>query len=226
MASLIGALPDLVRAEAALHAYAKSIGVDYAIADYGGVRSQSDTTRILGYRETDYAKYVSDLAKSHPGQKPVSMQQFRPISSFGSSYHNYGAAFDVLITKYPTGSSASQALSALQSQAPYVGLRAGATFPNPDPPHFELPISLDDAKRLWQSAGNTTPGQASLGSTIKAAISGLLPFPITTTDDVETDTDTLAPTFTGTGQVSPSPVVLALLAVGGIALVLHRRYGR
>src|SRR5437899_1979610 len=69
--------------------------------------------------------------------------------------HNYGAAFDAKITRAPAGMSNDSALQQLKMLAPSVGL--SSSVPN-DPPHFELPISLDEAKSLWASQGNTTPG--------------------------------------------------------------------
>lgn len=140
--SITDALPELRAAEAALRAKADALGIGYRIADFGGVRTLADTSLILGYRTADYAVAVA----RNPSLASVDINDWRPIAPFGSSFHNYGAAFDVLITSTPAGMTAAQALTRLKSLAPSVGLRS--TVPN-DPPHFELPITLEEAKARW-----------------------------------------------------------------------------
>lgn len=140
--SLTGALPQLLDAERALHAKANALGIDYRIADFGGVRTYADTVLIMGYRTADYAAAVA----ANPAVAGIAIDDWRPIAEFGTSRHNYGGAFDVLITRTPQGMSSSAALTKLKSLAPSVGLRSNV--PN-DPPHFELPISFDELKRLW-----------------------------------------------------------------------------
>jgi len=143
--SIAGALPQLLAGEAALRQKANALGIDYRIADFGGVRTQADTLLIMGYRAADYAAAVA----ANPAIAGTPINVWRPIANFGTSYHNYGAAFDVLITKAPAGMSFDLALAKLKALAPSCGLRSNV--PN-DPPHFELPISLDEAKRLWGKA--------------------------------------------------------------------------
>jgi hypothetical protein len=151
--ALRGALPELQRAEVVLSQLAAAEGIAYTIADFGGVRSQADTTRILGYRTVDYAAYVAALRARNPDATPVAPSVFRPISTFGLSMHNWGAAFDVAVTAHPATMTTAQALTRLQQLAPRAGLRSGITFPKPDPPHMELPISLAEAKRRFQALG-------------------------------------------------------------------------
>lgn len=148
--SIDGALPQLITRESMLRTRANALGIDYRIADYGGLRTQTDTVLIMGYRAADYAVAIA----SDPSVARIPINEWRPIAPFGSSMHNYGAAFDVLITKTPAGMSASSALSKLKALAPSIGLRSNV--PN-DPPHFELPLSLDEARRAW---GDRTPGVA------------------------------------------------------------------
>jgi hypothetical protein len=156
MISLAYALPELQLAERALRAKASAIRIYYSFADLGQIRTQTDTTNALRYRDQDYAVYVASLG----GRAPVPKETWRPIAQFGSSYHNYGAAFDVTIDTAPAGMSKDAALAALGALAPSVGLRWGGTFPSErrDPPHFELAITLDEAHRRWAKAGNL-PGQ-------------------------------------------------------------------
>ena len=136
-------LPQLQDAEAALYQYATgTLGIDYRIADFGALRTESDTARILQYRQNDYNAAV----RNDPRVAQIPINTWRPIAPFGSSYHNYGAAFDVLITDRGPYTSDSDALQALKAAAPSFGL--SSTVPN-DPPHFELPIGLGDAHNLW-----------------------------------------------------------------------------
>lgn len=133
---LLTALPELREAEANLRHYADVNGITYEFADFGGVRNEADTLLILKYREDDYA-----LAKSaNPNLPPI--EEWRPIQPFGSSFHNFGAAFDLTNVK-PAG-----ALTRLKTKAPEFGLRS--SVPN-DPGHFQLAITLDEARRRWAS---------------------------------------------------------------------------
>lgn len=153
--ALRGALPELIAADAKLTSLAAARGITYELADFGGVRSPSDTTRILNYRDTDYAAYVAELRARSPLAVPVAKDTWRPIAAFGNSFHNWGAAFDVRVTSYPKAlGGAANALAVLQSLAPAAGLVSGATFPTrKDPPHMQLAISLAEAKRRFQALG-------------------------------------------------------------------------
>jgi hypothetical protein len=149
MATLTGTLPDLRAAYAKLDAYAKSQGIGIAVADFGGVRTLADTTRILKFREDDYRVAVQNGSIA----PDTTLNRFRPIAPFGSSYHNYGAAFDVMITSRPATLSYGAALAKLGSYAPSIGLRWGGAFTNPDPPHFELAITLEQARQKYAASG-------------------------------------------------------------------------
>src|SRR5690349_7430810 len=52
--ALARALPQLVAAEQRLRALAEREGITYNVADFGGLRTQADTTLILQYRDADY----------------------------------------------------------------------------------------------------------------------------------------------------------------------------
>ena len=144
--TLTGALPQLIAAEAALRDYATSLGITYVIADYGGVRTQADTALILSYRAQDYAAAVA----ANPSVANIPIDEWRPIAPFGSSYHNFGGAFDIDIVSGPP-----DALNQLKNAAPQFGLRS--EVPN-DPGHFELDLPLATVQGLWQAQGNTVPG--------------------------------------------------------------------
>lgn len=148
--SIDGALPQLIDAESQLRQRATALGISYDIADYGGVRTFADTVTILGYRDADYAAAIA----ADPNVANIPINTWRPIAPFGSSFHNYGAAFDVKITSAPAGMSFDDALQELKSLAPSVGLSSSVAN---DPPHFELPISLDDARAQWSAQGNPIP---------------------------------------------------------------------
>ena len=155
--SLAGENPDLTAALEKLRAKASLEGIEFDTADFGGVRTEADTTRILKYRDDDYAVYVRNLKKAQPGKTPIAKTTWRPINQWGTSMHNFGAARDVKITRYPSSFSKSQALERLGALAPSVGLRWGGLFkqpngkPRPDPPHMQLPITLVEARRRWEA---------------------------------------------------------------------------
>jgi hypothetical protein len=152
MANLNGVLPELQAAYNALTDAGKRHLITFRVADFGGLRTQADTNRILQYREDDYAA----ARRAGTISADTTIQRFRPISAFGHSYHNYGAAFDVLITSKPAGLSDLQAKRVLANEATALGLRWGGTFPNPDTPHFELAIPLEEAARRYAAATGTT----------------------------------------------------------------------
>lgn len=165
--ALSSALPELKAAELKLRKNALQHGITYAVAEFGGIRSLSDTTKAMNYRDADYAVYLKNLPA---GKAPLPKDQWRPIAPYGNSYHNYGAAFDVYVTAVPEGRSQSWGLQLLQIAGPAVGLRNGASFN--DPPHFELPISLSDARAKWsQFTGGT--GTPKSGATSYAVITGV-----------------------------------------------------
>jgi D-alanyl-D-alanine carboxypeptidase len=145
MANLNGTLSELQAAYRGLTAYGQQHLITFAVADFGGLRTLADTNRILTYRKNDYEAAL----KRGAIQADTTLNQFRPIAPFGSSYHNYGAAFDILIMSKPAGLTDYQAKKILAVGAPGLGLRWGGTFSNPDTPHFELAIPLDEAKRRW-----------------------------------------------------------------------------
>jgi hypothetical protein len=142
-------MPELVIAHDALVAELERRGIRTKIANYGGLRSQADTTKILEYRAADYQHDVAAGLVS----SSLPIEQYRPIAPFGSSYHNYGAAFDLEITGTPAGTSSYVALQLAGQLAPQFGLRwgGGPDFPanRKDPPHFELAIPLSEARRRY-----------------------------------------------------------------------------
>lgn len=146
MASLAGVLPELVVAHDKLQTLWTARGHQpFSIADYGGIRSESDTTRIMKYRDDDYAVYVAECKRK--GITPRDKYTWRPIAPFGGSMHNYGAAFDAAVH--------DGSLSELGALAPQAGLRWGGTFvTRKDFPHFELPITVTAARDRWEALGN------------------------------------------------------------------------
>lgn len=140
------ALPELTQAWYTLEQLAASHGVQMGIADFGGFRTAADTSQILGYRDADYAVYVK---QQRAAGKPVQSEtSWRPISPYGSSYHDYGAARDFTVVIKPSSMSVDDAMALVRSLAPAAGLRA--IYPGvDDPPHLELPIDLDTARQWW-----------------------------------------------------------------------------
>lgn len=154
---LANALPELITAERELSRLAAERGIRYAIAPFGAVRSESDTTRILGYRETEYRIYAEKERKA--GRTPLPINTWRPIAPFGNSHHNYGAAFDVRPTLWPSDKTfqwAHDQLDAIVQSNRQLGLRIGDYFN--DEPHMELNITLEEARRRWLATGKRVGG--------------------------------------------------------------------
>jgi hypothetical protein len=155
MSLLTGVLPELVTAEQRLRALAQKKGIFYKLHEEelsgGFVRSQADTSRYLKFRDDDYAVYVRNLKAKNPKAVPVEIHTWRPINAYGTSYHNFGAAFDVDMVK--------GTLEQLGALAPLAGLKWGGTFARKDAPHFQLPLTLLEAKARWLARGNA-PGVA------------------------------------------------------------------
>lgn len=163
------ALPELVAAMQTLARLAGDRGIRFAIADFGGLRTQADTVTILGYRDTEYGIYAAQMRQA--GKVPLPINQWRPIAPYGTSYHNYGAARDITITAKPATMTAAQALAVVGSLAPQAGLRWGHSFG--DDPHFELPITLDEARRRWLTyidAGGGSSSSSSAGGNALALL--------------------------------------------------------
>jgi hypothetical protein len=149
--SLEGARPELLAALDALRAIADQQGVKFRIADFGGLRTAADTSLILGYRDADWAAAV----RANPTlAKTTTKEKWRPIAPWGASMHNYGAAFDVVVTEAPAGWSKLAALNFLKDQSDAIGLVDGRDFG--DGPHFELPGGLAAAKAAWQKMTGTS----------------------------------------------------------------------
>lgn len=145
--ALTQALPELQDAYERFEAACSARGISIDIADFGGVRTEADTTAILQYRENDYRAALATGAI----RPDTTLQQFRPIAPFGRSYHNYGAAFDAIPIVWPTGMTEAEAVKTMGALASSCGLRWGGTFSNPDPPHYELPMSLAEARVRWEN---------------------------------------------------------------------------
>jgi hypothetical protein len=170
-AALAKALPELIVAEERLRKLAAAEGIVYRIADFGGVRTEADTVKILKYRADDYA------AAQKAGDKNAlakAITDWRPIAPFGSSFHNYGAAFDVRPTQWPATLAPLAVMEKLRSLAPKAGLRVLNT--KDDPWHFELNTTLDEARRRWSNhAGKSLAVGGPGGSTfVVVGIVGLL----------------------------------------------------
>lgn len=161
---LIGVLKELSDKHTAMEARLLAQNVRFKIAPFGLLRSEGDTARILGYRDADYAKYVAALKKANPNAKPQPKEEWRKIAPFGLSYHNYGGAFDVEITsvdgvevyRTPTPaalwkSNPNRAATLYEkgmAAARHTGIAVGLARIHDDDPHFQLPYSLVEVKKM------------------------------------------------------------------------------
>lgn len=153
---LANALPELRAAYDKLASIVAPLGITFHVAAFGGTRTEADTLLILGYRRADYeAAILRD-----PDVASVPIETWRPIAPYGSSFHNYGAAFDVVIDSDAELESSAYATmqddgkATLGYYASQCGLRWGGNFPQDrlDPSHFELDISLAAAKLRWSQS--------------------------------------------------------------------------
>jgi D-alanyl-D-alanine carboxypeptidase len=124
-------------------------GISLGIADYGGFRSLADLEEILADRSAEFEAAVN------AGEIPAGtdINAWRPIAPYGHSFHNFGAAFDVRVKPggAPAGMSDEQAFAVAGQYAPQFGLRWGGAFPDPDDDHFELAVSLSQARSMFAS---------------------------------------------------------------------------
>jgi hypothetical protein len=151
MYTLVGEDPALTTALERL-AQLAAPDVEFTTADFGGVRTEADTVKILKYREDEYALYVKALAAKDPAAVPKPINDWRKIAPFGKSLHNWGAARDLKPTKWPTGKSfqwAHDRLDALCESDPELKatLKIGDYFN--DEPHVELRITLEEARHRY-----------------------------------------------------------------------------
>lgn len=150
--TLAGEDPELTEKVEALRALCEADGFFIDTADFGGVRTEEDTIRILKYRDDDYAVYVAALAKSHPGQAPTPKEVWRPIAPFGLSLHNWGCARDFKILKRPDSFTESACFQRMGLHAVAVGLQWGGNFKRrPDVPHVQLPVDPITARARWDA---------------------------------------------------------------------------
>lgn len=168
-ADLTVCLPQLAIAFGQLRQYAEGNGISFKLAPYGAFRTEQDTTDILAFRAADYAA-ARERGEADALALPIT--RWRPIAPYGQSWHNYGAAFDIIITTYAGYPSADDALHDLKNAASMFGLRSNV--PN-DPGHFELAVSLETARQMWiqyngSEALKPTTGSATLTIVVLAAI--------------------------------------------------------
>jgi hypothetical protein len=193
---LTGVLSELAQKYTLLEqrALASPLAIRFTVAPFGGVRTQADTTKILTYRDNDYAVYVRAFLKAHPGRTPMPKNDWRKIAPFGSSYHNYGAAFDVEITEVqgmdvhvtdrdgtgpaPIWHADSKYAQSLVDQSivrlAHMGIAIGLARVTGDPPHFQLPYSLTEVRAKWLATGKAVGGQSPVVIIGVLAILGLI----------------------------------------------------
>lgn len=168
MSIRLEALPALDDAIAQLEQLAAAQGISFTIANFGGYRTAADTALILGYRDADYAVYAAKQLAN--GVTPIAMKKWRPIATYGNSFHDYGGARDLAITAKPYGMSDSDALEVLGQLAPSAGLRWGGSFN--DPAHFELPVPIGAVAAAWaeySGSGSATPATSASSSSSSTA---------------------------------------------------------
>jgi hypothetical protein len=148
--TLAGTLPQLQAAEAKLHQLALQRGIDYRIAQYGGLRTQKITDLLMQFRRDDYAAAI----KTNPAIAKIPIEKWRPVAPYDLSRHKFGSAFDVVLTKLPKGMSSTQGMETLGALAEkYCNLRWGGHFPEDriDVKHFELTPPMATLEVAWNN---------------------------------------------------------------------------
>ena len=150
--TLVGEDPELTEAIERLAVLALPMGVEFTTADFGGVRTEADTVRILKYREDEYALYVKKLALKDPSAVPQPINEWRKIAPFGKSMHNWGCARDLKPTRWPASKTfqwAHDQLDQLCETDPKLRgtLKLGDYFN--DEPHIELRVTLEEARHRY-----------------------------------------------------------------------------
>lgn len=165
----------------------ETIGIRVQLADAGGVRSEADTVRAIKARDADYAAYVARAKKA--GKTPLGIYEAwdvgddgkpapRPIAPYGSSFHNYACAGDLIVVARPQNMTVAQAQAKIGELAPKHGLRWGGNWPGNkrDPRHVELAVTLAEARKLYEqfTGKPIAGGGASSSSSSSGVIVGLL----------------------------------------------------
>jgi hypothetical protein len=168
-ASLVGAQPALLDGLQQLRAKLLERKITFYVADFGGLRTQAQTDQIMRYRASDWAVAIRNDPKL---PTRTTIEKWRRIAPWGSSMHNYGAAFDIVIDTVPPGVTKAAALLVARQLAGSCGL----TTISDDPPHFELPGGLAMQKvRYYAMTGQKFFAGFSTVETIGAiAVIGLL----------------------------------------------------
>jgi hypothetical protein len=145
-------LPELEIARANLFADMAGRGVRLSIADFGGYRTAADTATILQYRDDDYSVYAAE--ERGTGRTPVAKTVWRPIAPHDQSFHSYGAAFDVDLSRLE-----SDDIELAGAIAPGSGRRWGRAWG--DDAHFELAVPLATARQRWTALEGGTDDASS-----------------------------------------------------------------
>jgi hypothetical protein len=145
---ILTALPELKTKEAAFRDAMDKVGMAYSLPDYAGVRTEAQQAQLVAWRD-------AAVAQGEP---------WYPVAPPGSTYHEYGAAFDITITTPANPQDSDYAMAAEVGTG--VGLNAGYFFDSPDPFHFELDYSIAQVQQMWTAHTATvvaTTGGISVG---------------------------------------------------------------
>jgi hypothetical protein len=139
---ILTALPELRDKEAAFRDAMDAIGMAYSLPDYAGVRTAEQQAQLIQWRD-------EAVAQGEPSYS---------VAPVGSTFHEYGAAFDITITKPTNPGDGDYATAAEVGQG--VGLRPGYFFSPPDPFHFELDYPLATVELMFTTHASTVVAAA------------------------------------------------------------------
>lgn len=128
-AMLLGTLAELREKEARFRAACAAVGIEYVIADFGGLRTEAQVAQLIKWRDEAVA------AARKKGGEAAAKKAWYPVATTEKGFHPVGGAFDIKITKHREA-NLDAAYARTWTIAPAVGLRALGSY---DPFHFELP---------------------------------------------------------------------------------------
>lgn len=163
---LLGTLPELREKEAAFRAACAAAGIEYVIADFGGLRTDAIVRQLIAWRDEAVA------AARKLGGEAAAKRAWYPVATTAAGFHPVGGAFDIKITKHR-----EKNLDAAYARAWDIGKRVGLRpLGSYDPFHFELPYTravVADRFAAYLKATAVTVAKATGGGAVIAGIAAL-----------------------------------------------------
>lgn len=160
------ALPELRDKESAFRTAMDAMGFTYSLPDYAGVRTEAQQAQLVAWRDQAVADARAAAVKNGTDPDAAAKAAYYEVAPPNTTYHEFGAAFDIQITTpdNPTDDDYANAAEIAQG----VGLVPGYFFSTPDPFHFQLDYDLATVQQMWTD--HTTTVVATVGGISAGAI--------------------------------------------------------